>query len=277
MKKTPLTFHVVTLFPEAFESYLASSIVGRAVREKHVSVKFYNPRDFVKVTKKTDKPYIKVDGRPYGGGPGMVLQAEPFLKAVERALKDSGFKNQDSRIKKAGSRKLKPESSPVIYFFDASGKQFTNKDARALAHVGFRKPNMKDKKGEKAEVVLICGHYEGIDARVQKVLKAKKISIGSYTLTGGELPAMVVIDAVARQIPGVLGTFESIEEERISSSEVYTRPEVFIWHGRKHRVPKVLLSGNHAKINEWKNRELLLDSSGAVLRQKPIPRPRGRL
>jgi len=227
MKKTVLTFHVVTLFPEAFESYLASSIVGRAIREKHVLVKFYNPRDFVKVTKKTEKPYIKVDGRPYGGGPGMVLQAEPFLKAVAKALG-----------KKKG----------VVYFFDASGKQFTNSDARTLAkstHVGPRR----------SHIVLICGHYEGIDARVQKVLKAKKISIGSYTLTGGELPAMVVIDAVARQIPGVLGTFESIEEERVSSSEVYTRPEVLVWKGKKFRVPKVLLSGDHKKIEEWKKQK----------------------
>ncbi len=239
MKKTALTFHVVTLFPEAFESYLASSIVGRAIREKHVAVKFYNPRDFVKVTKKTDRPYIKVDGRPYGGGPGMVLQAEPFLKAVQKALGAS----------KAGSRKLKPDSS-VIYFFDASGKQFTNADARTLVKSTYVGPR-------RSHIVLICGHYEGIDARVQKVLKAKKISIGSYTLTGGELPAMVVIDAVARQIPGVLGTFESIEEERISSSEVYTRPEVLVWKGKKLRVPKVLLSGNHAEILLWRTKDKL--------------------
>jgi tRNA (guanine37-N1)-methyltransferase len=98
----------------------------------------------------------------------------------------------------------------------------------------------------------VCGHYEGVDARVQKILKAKKISVGPYTLTGGELPAMIVIDAVSRQIPGVLGKFESVEEERVASSEVYTRPEIFIWKGKKYRVPKVLLSGNHAKINAWK-------------------------
>lgn len=104
------------------------------------------------------------------------------------------------------------------------------------------------------DVVLICGHYEGIDARVQKILKAKKISIGDYTLTGGELPAMVMIDAIARQVPGVLGKFESIEEERVSSPEVYTRPEVFVWRGKKYKVPKVLLSGNHKEIDAWKTR-----------------------
>jgi tRNA (guanine37-N1)-methyltransferase len=230
MKKPALVFHVVTLFPGAFDSYLSSSIIGRALREKHIAVKFYNPRDFVKVSKKSDMPYIKVDGRPYGGGPGMVLQPEPFLKAVEKAL----GKN----------------TKPLIYFFDASGKQFTNKDARLLA----RDPGTKDtKKG--MHLVLICGHYEGVDARVQKILRAKKISVGNYTLTGGELPAMVVIDAVARQLPGVLGKFESVEEERVSSSEVYTRPEIFVWKGKKYRVPKILLSGNHAKIDEWKKQK----------------------
>jgi tRNA (guanine37-N1)-methyltransferase len=102
------------------------------------------------------------------------------------------------------------------------------------------------------DVVLICGHYEGVDARVQKILKAKKISVGPFTLTGGELPAMLVIDAVSRQIPGVLGSFESVEEERVSSSEVYTRPEIFKWKGKNHKVPPVLLSGNHAEIEKWK-------------------------
>lgn len=210
-----LTFHIVTLFPESFESYLGASIIGRAVREKKIKVRYYNPRDF------TPDKWQRVDRRPYGGGPGMVLEPESILKAVQKALG-----------KKKG----------VVYFFDRSGKQFTNGEARILA--------------DKAkDIVFICGHYEGVDARVQKILKAKKISIGPYTLTGGELPAMLVIDAVSRQIPGVLGKFESIEEERVSSSEVYTRPEVFVWKGKKHRVPKVLLSGNHAKINEWKRRD----------------------
>jgi tRNA (guanine37-N1)-methyltransferase len=126
------------------------------------------------------------------------------------------------------------------------------------------------------DIVLICGHYEGIDARVQKILKAKKISVGPYTLTGGELPALVVIDAVARQIPGVLGRFDSIEEERVSSSEVYTRPEVFMWKGKKHRVPKVLLSGNHAAIDAWKKQSLLTVSSGLAKQESPLPRARGR-
>lgn len=209
-----MNFHIVTLFPESFESYLGASIIGRAVREKKIKIKYYNPRDYTK-----DK-FQRVDRRPYGGGPGMVLEPESILKAVQKALG-----------KKKG----------VVYFFDTSGKQFTNTEARSLT------------KKEK-DIVFICGHYEGVDARVQKILKAKKISVGPYTLTGGELPAMLVIDAVSRQIPGVLGKFESVEEERVASAEVYTRPEVFIWHGKKYRVPKVLLSGNHAKIEAWKKR-----------------------
>lgn len=209
-----MRFHVVTLFPGAFRSYLASSIIGRAIKEKRVVVKFYNPRNYTK-----DK-WARVDRRPYGGGPGMVLEAESILKAI-------------TKIRHPMSE---------IYFFDRSGKEFTNVEARKIA------------RGKK-DLILICGHYEGVDARVQKILKAKKVSVGKYTLTGGELPAMVVIDAISRQIPGVLGKFESLEEERVSSSEVYTRPEVLQWEGRSYRVPKVLLSGNHAKIDAWKKRK----------------------
>ena len=211
-----MTFHVITLFPDSLDSYLKSSIVGRAIQDKKIRVKYYNPRDFTK-----DK-WHRVDQRPYGGGPGMVLEAEAILKAVAKALKP-----------KTRNRK------PTIYFFDRSGKQFTNTDARKVAI-------------SKGDLILICGRYEGIDARVQKILKARKISVGPFTLTGGELPAMVVIDSVSRQIPGILGTFESVEEERVSSSEVYTRPEILSWKGKKYRVPKVLLSGNHAEIEKWK-------------------------
>lgn len=213
VKPSRITFHAVTLFPEAFESYFKSSIIGRAIEDKKIRVKFYNPRDFTK-----DK-WRRVDQRPYGGGPGMVLEAESVLKAATKAI---------GRDKKA-----------LVYFFDRSGKQFTNTAARKIA------TNVKN-------LVFICGRYEGVDARVQKILKAKKISIGPYTLTGGELPAMLVIDAVSRQIPGVLGKFESVEEERLASSEVYTRPEIVVWRGKRYRVPKVLLTGHHKKIEEWK-------------------------
>jgi len=207
--------HIVTLFPESFDSYINASIIGRAVEDGCIKVSFYNPRDFTK-----DK-HRRVDQKPYGGGPGMVLEAESVLRAVA----------------KARGRKKKVE----IIFFDTSGKEFTNAYARAIS-----------KKYQ--DVILICGRYEGVDARVQKILKAKKVSIGHYTLTGGELPAMVVLDAVSRQVPGVLGKYESVEEERTASPEVYTRPETLVWKGKRYKVPKILLSGNHKKIEEWRTK-----------------------
>ncbi len=210
-------FHVITLFPEAFDSYSATSIIGRAIQDKKIKISFYNPRDFTK-----DK-WGRVDQKPYGGGPGMVLEARSVLRAVERAIGKKSRKDVE------------------VLFFDTSGTPFSNAYARTVTK-------------KKKHLVLICGRYEGIDARVQKILKAKKITIGEYVLTGGELPALVVIDAVSRQVPGVLGTFESLEEERISSPEVYTRPEVLPWKGKNYRVPKVLLSGNHAAIDAWKRK-----------------------
>ncbi|MFA6301133.1 MAG: tRNA (guanosine(37)-N1)-methyltransferase TrmD [Candidatus Paceibacterota bacterium] len=211
-------FHIITIFPEIFDSYLNESILGRAIKNKIVSVKFYNPRDAVKGSKSNYKP---VDGKPYGGGPGMVMRAEPMLKAIGKAL---------SKIK---GKKYK------IILFSPSGKKFVTAYAKQAVK-------------KYTDIILISGRYEGIDARVQKIFKAEEISIGDYVLTGGELPAMVLIDSISRQIPGVLGKYESLEEERVSTSEVYTRPEVLEYKGKKYKVPKVLLSGNHKKIEEWK-------------------------
>lgn len=196
-----------------FESYFADSILARAIREKKISVKFHNPRDYA-----TDK-HRKVDDRAYGGGPGMVMYALPILKAVE---------------------KIRAKKKKIIVF-SPSGKKLTNEYARDLTR-------------KHKDVVLIAGRYEGIDARVKKILKAEEISIGDYVLTGGELPAMVLIDCAARQIQGVLGKFESLEESRVSSGEAYTRPETLVYKKKKYRVPKILLSGHHKKIEEWKSR-----------------------
>ncbi|MEK7662074.1 MAG: tRNA (guanosine(37)-N1)-methyltransferase TrmD [Patescibacteria group bacterium] len=210
-----MTFHVITIFPKMFQSYLADSILARAIKEKKIAVKFYNPRDFTK-----DKHH-KVDDRAYGGGPGMVMYAEPILRAVARVK----LKTKNSKLK--------------TIVLSPGGKKFTNEYARAISK------KYKD-------VILISGRYEGIDARVKKILRAEEISIGDYILTGGELPAMVLIDATARQIEGVLGKTSSIEETRVSSGEVYTRPEVLEYKGKKYRAPKILLSGHKAKIEEWK-------------------------
>ncbi len=228
-------FHVVTLFPNMFDSYLGESILARAIKEKKIKVSFYDPRQYV--TGKYKKVWPDgnvsriVDDRPYGGGPGMILRAEPLLKAAEAAIKKIS-KNQ--------------KASVLVINFSPSGKKFETAFAKHAAK-------------KYTDIIMLSGRYEGIDARVAKILKKEvgaarfvDISIGDYVLTGGELPAMVTIDSIARQIKGVLGRYESLEEERVSSSEFYTRPEVLEWKGKSYKVPKVLLSGNHKEIDNWK-------------------------
>lgn len=231
-------FHIITIFPEMFDSYLKESIVGRAIKNKKIKVNFYNPFDFC-------EPKKRADDRPYGGGPGMVLRPELFLKAVEKALAkttrrfSNGLKLPRGTLGK--EKTLLKRLKIKIILFSPSGKKFDTAYAKKSAK-------------KYTDIILISGRYEGIDARVQKILRAEEISIGEYVLTGGELPAMILVDSISRQIPGVLGKYESLEEERISSSEVYTRPEVLKWKGRNYKVPKVLLSGHRARIEEWKNK-----------------------
>jgi tRNA (guanine37-N1)-methyltransferase len=219
-----MNFHIITLFPEICERYTSSSILGRAqkidkgkgakVRGRKIKVDYYSPRDFA-----ADK-HKKVDDRPYGGGPGMVMRAEPVLKAWQKAV---GRKRDQKKVK--------------TLIMGPRGKKFDTKMAKQLA-----------KKYD--HLVLISGRYEGIDSRVQKALKAEEISIGDYVLTGGELPALAIVDSVARQIPGVLGEFTSLEEERISSNEMYTRPETIEFKNKKLKVPPVFTSGHHANIDK---------------------------
>ncbi len=213
-----MRFHVITLFPDSFTSYLSESIISRAIADKKIKVSFYNPRDY------SDDKWRRVDQKPYAGGPGMVIQALPTIKAIEKAL---------GKIKRNKKSKVK------IIFFSPGGKQFTTDYAKKVSQ-------------KFTDVILVSGRYEGIDARVKKVFKMEDVSIGDFVLTGGELPAMVLIDCISRQVEGVLGNFDSLEESRVSSHNVYTRPEVFIYKGKKYRVPKVLLSGDHKKIEAWK-------------------------
>jgi tRNA (guanine37-N1)-methyltransferase len=210
-----MTFHVITLFPESFDSYTSSSIIGRAVRNKKIKIKFYNPRDF------TEDKHRRVDQKPYGGGPGMVLEASSVIKAVEKAIK--------------GKKGVK------IIWLTPSGKQFDNNYAQKTAK-------------KYTDIIIISGRYEGIDARVKKIFKTEEISVGPFVLTGGELPAEILIDCISRQAKGVLGNFDSLEESRTASPEVYTRPEILEYKGKKYRVPKILLSGDHKKIEEWKKK-----------------------
>ena len=224
-----MQFHIITLFPEVCAAYTDASILGRAqkvvkgkgakVIGKQISVSYYNPRDF-----STDK-HKKVDARPYGGGPGMVMIAEPILKAWQKAV---GTKT--AALKKGKVKTL---------IMSPRGTVFTNVLAKEWA----------DKYDH---LVLISGRYEGIDARVGEILDAEEVSVGDYILTGGELPALTIVDSVSRQIPGVLGTLDSLEDDRATEGVTYTRPDVLVYKKKKYPVPEVLMNGNHADIEKWR-------------------------
>lgn len=215
-----MNFTVLTLFPEIISDVMQSSVLGRALDKGLLQVNAVQIRDF------STGSYQAVDDYPFGGGAGMVMQAEPIFKAYEKALFDS------------------PElrGARVIYL-SPSGKPFTQEKARELA--------------KEEALVFLCGHYEGVDQRILDEIVTEEISIGDYVLTGGELPALVVMDAVSRMIPGVLGNAESSLEESFSGMWLeypqYTRPRVF--QGRE--VPEVLLSGNHKEIEKWRLREAM--------------------
>lgn len=225
-----MKFEILTIFPEVFESYLNTSMMKRAAKKNLVQFRIHDIRKFTR-----DK-HKKVDAKPYGGGAGMVLQAESILRAVE-SLK----------------LKAKRQNTKVI-ILSAKGKQFDQK----MAYKWSKKNN---------QIVFISGRYEGIDERVKIVLRAEEISIGPYVLTDGDAAAMVLISAITRLIPGVI-RLESLAEEshwsRLLKNEKdntgkleyphYTRPEVLRWKGKKYKVPSVLLSGNHAKIEKWRQK-----------------------
>jgi len=217
-----MNFYFVTIFPEMFDSYINESIIARARKESKIKIEFYNPRDFTK-----DK-HRRVDDTPYGGGPGMVMAVDPIARTIKKIQQKISRRKKEKKVK--------------IIITSPAGKKLTNVYADKILHEKY------------TDVIIICGRYEGIDTRVKKIFKAEDLSIGNYVLTGGELPAMVILDAVTRRIPGVLGNVNSLEENRVSSSEMYTRPEVYEYEDKEYCVPKVLLSGNHKEIEEWKNR-----------------------
>jgi tRNA (guanine37-N1)-methyltransferase len=237
-----MKFHLLTIFPEIFsakggsasggDSYLNTSLFKRARKEKIISVKTYNLRDFT-----TDKHH-KVDDRPFGGGPGMVMQLPPICKAVEAAKRQaaSGSTVLSGSPSKEGKRQGKKKIRTIL--FSTRGKKLDAKMAKRLAKYD--------------DLILICGRYEGVDERVAKYIADEEISIGDYILSGGELPALVLMESVSRFIPGFLGKQESLEEIN-GSFPTYTRPEIFSpKKGKKWHVPKVLLSGDHKKIEEWR-------------------------
>ena len=219
-----MRFHVLTLFPEMVLDGLNTSIIGRAIQNGKIGLEAVNIRDFA-----TNK-HMKVDDYPYGGGAGMVMQAEPVYLA---------YRSVEERISVLSETAKKPR---VIYL-TPQGSVFNQRMAEDLS--------------KEEDLIFLCGHYEGIDERVLEMIVTDHVSIGDYVLTGGELPAMVIIDTISRLVEGVLhnddsARYESFADNRLEYPQ-YTRPEEFM--GRK--VPEVLLSGNHAKIAEWREEESL--------------------
>ncbi|HPT76234.1 MAG TPA: tRNA (guanosine(37)-N1)-methyltransferase TrmD [Defluviitaleaceae bacterium] len=213
-----MNFYILTLFPDMIESAMSHSITGRAQEAGIIKINCINIRDFA------NNKHNQVDDYPYGGGPGMVLQPQPVYDAYQSII-------------------LKKNIKPRVIYMTPQGKIFSQAVAKDLA---------KEK-----DLMIICGHYEGIDQRVIDEIVTDEISIGDYILTGGELAAMVVIDTVSRLIPGVLGKEESYQDESFSNHLLeypqYTRPLVF----RNRKVPEVLLSGHHAKIEKWRREQSL--------------------
>lgn len=214
-------FSIITIFPESFDSYISASILGKAVKKKLIRVNLVNPRRFAR-----DK-HKMVDNSPYGGGPGMVLKIEPIWRAIQYAKRNVSGKEKKTRV----------------VLFSTRGKQFTQTVARRFAKYD--------------HLIFIAGRYEGVDERVADYVADEEISIGDFILSGGELPALVCLEAIIRHIPGVLGKGESLEEIK-GSYPVYTRPPVFPMRSktgksiRAARVPKELISGDHKKIADWR-------------------------
>ena len=210
---------ILTLFPEMFHGILHSSIIGRALEQRLLTVNVINFRDF------SEDKHHTVDEPPYGGGGGMVLKPQPVFSAVEHLL----------------AHKDTSRAQPRITLMSPQGETFNQKKAEELA--------------QEEHVILICGHYEGFDERIRQHLVTEELSIGDYVLTGGELPAMVVVDCVARLLPGVLGNEQSAKTDSFADGLLehphYTRPATF----RGWSVPDVLLSGHNAKIQAWRRQE----------------------
>lgn len=219
-------FGVVSLFPDMFAPFTQQGVIGRAVKSGTLSVDTFNPRDF------THDRHRTVDDRPYGGGPGMLMMVKPLTDAIQAAKKVGG------------------EKSKVIYL-SPQGKPLDQAGVQSLANID--------------RTILICGRYEGIDERVIESHVDEEVSIGDYVLSGGELPAMVLMDAVARLVPGVLGHKASAVEDSFTDGLLdcphYTRPEIL--DGQK--VPYVLLSGDHEKIRQWR----LMQSLGRTWQRRP--------
>ncbi len=234
-----IKFGIITIFPEIFNSYLSESLIARALKKKLIKIKIHNLRDWTSDKHKT------IDDRPFGGGLGMIMKVEPIFKAVSDLREKSLPRSIRAKRELAGGQKSK------VILFSPRGKKFNQKMAYQFSRLN--------------HLIMICGRYEGVDERVAKYIADDVISIGDYVLMGGELPAMIVMETVARLIPGVIGK-EQLLKERIPTKPgrggrgfieypQYTRPELFFSKkGLNWKVPKILLSGNHKKIEEWRKK-----------------------
>lgn len=220
-----MRIYVMTLFPDIFNAYIGESIMKRAIDKGILEVKLYNIRDF------SDNKHKKVDDYPFGGGAGMVMTPQPIFSTYEHILKENSLDN------------------PKVIYLSPKGRIFNQKMSKEFSIEG--------------DIILLCGHYEGIDQRVIDEIITDEISIGDYVLTGGELPALVLIDSICRLIPGVLNRNESFEDETFENNLLeypqYTRPREF----KGIEVPKVLISGNHKKVDEWR-----LEKSKVLTRER---------
>ena len=214
-----MNFHILTLFPAMIEQGMHTSIIGRAIAGGYLSINAVNIRDYA------FNKHQKVDDYPYGGGAGMLMQAEPVYLSYEAIKEKIGYR-------------------PRVVYLTPQGKVFHQEMAKELA--------------KERDLVFLCGHYEGIDERVLDEIVTDYVSIGDYVLTGGELPAMVMMDSISRMVPGVLSNQESGETESFAGNLLeypqYSRPEE--WHGQK--VPPVLLSGHHANIEAWRREQSVM-------------------
>jgi tRNA (guanine37-N1)-methyltransferase len=232
---TTVRFDIFTLFPEIFAGAFDESILKRARDARRLEIALHNIRDYT-----TDKHHV-ADDTPYAGGGGMVMKPEPIFAAVESVLEIKDWRLEIGHASQSPVSNL--ESRTPIILLSPQGRVFDQSIARELA--------------QHARIALICGHYEGVDERVRAQLATDEISIGDYVLTGGEIPAMVIVDAIARLIPGVLGDPSAPAHDSHAAGLLegphYTRPAEF----RGWTVPEILLSGNHAQVAAWRRRESL--------------------
>lgn len=214
-----MRFDIITIFPSLFDFYLKESLIKKACQKKILEINIHNLRDY------SNDPHQSVDDKPFGGGSGMVMKLEPIYNAVKKIKRD--------------------DLSSKVVLFTPRGKKFNQKKASYFA--------------KNEQIIMICGRYEGIDERVLKYIADENISMGNYVLMGGEIPAMAVIETVSRLIPGVIGKTNFLEERKEEESFIeypqYTRPEIFNKEEKKWKVPPVLISGDHKKIEQWKKKK----------------------